>query len=102
MLRVLVQRAKDAWEYYVSTYKKASRAPGQMTKHVLGGDEALNVKSTSPDTENHDKNGYVFKDNNKNFIMTNVDNSDTKYTNKNDTEQSQHARPAQVSTAARR
>ena len=44
------------------------------------------VKSTSPVTENHDKNGYVFQDNNKNFIMTNVDNnSDTKYTNKNDT-----------------
>ena len=43
------------------------------------------VKSTSPVTENHDKNGYVFQDNNKNFIMTNVDNSDTTYTNKNDT-----------------
>ena len=43
------------------------------------------VKSTSPDTENRDKNGYVFKDINKNFIMTNVGNSDTKYTNKSDT-----------------
>ena len=43
------------------------------------------VKSTCPDTENHDKNGYVFQDNDKNFIMTNVDNSDTKYTNTNDT-----------------
>ena len=43
---------------------------------------ALPVKSTSPATENHNKNGYV---NYKNFIMTNVDNSDTKYTNKNDT-----------------
>ena len=42
------------------------------------------VKSTSPDTENHDKNGYVKLYNNKNF-MTNVDiNSDTKYTNTND------------------
>ena len=40
------------------------------------------VKSTSPDTENHYKNGYV---SNKNFIMTNEDDSDTKYTNKNDT-----------------
>ena len=41
------------------------------------------VKGTSPDTENHYKNGYV---NNKNFIMTNVDiNSDTKYTINNDT-----------------
>ena len=41
------------------------------------------VKSTSPGTENHDKNGYV---NYKNFIMTNEDNRfDTKYTNKNDT-----------------
>ena len=35
--------------------------------------------------ENHDKNGYGFQDINKNFIMTNVDNSDTTYTNKNDT-----------------
>ena len=43
------------------------------------------VKSTSPVTENHDKNGYGFQDNNKNFIMTNVDNNDTTYTNKNDT-----------------
>ena len=41
------------------------------------------VKSTSPDTENHYKNGYV---NYKNFIKTNEDNNhDTKYTNKNDT-----------------
>ena len=41
------------------------------------------VKSTSPDTENHYKNGYV---NDKNFIMTNEDiNNDTKYTiNEND------------------
>ena len=43
-----------------------------------------NVKSTSPDTENHDKNGFGFQDNNKNFIMTNVDNSDTTYINTND------------------
>ena len=42
------------------------------------------VKSTSPDTENHDKNGYVKLYDDKNFIMTNVDNSDTKYTNTND------------------
>ena len=42
------------------------------------------VKSTSPVTENHYKNGYVFQDNNKNFILTNVDNnSDTKYTDTN-------------------
>ena len=41
------------------------------------------VKSRSPDTENHDKNGYGFQDNNKNFIMTNVDNTDTTYTNTN-------------------
>ena len=41
------------------------------------------VKRTSPDTENHDKNGYakLFDDNN--IFMTNVDNdnSDTTYTN---------------------
>ena len=43
---------------------------------------ALFVKSTSPDTENHDKNGYVKLYDDKNFIMTNVDNSDTTYTNK--------------------
>ena len=41
------------------------------------------VKSTSPVTENHYKNGYV---NYQNFIKTNEDiNNDTKYTNKNDT-----------------
>ena len=46
-------------------------------------DRPVSVKSTSPVTENHYKNGYV---NNKNFIMTNVDiNSDTKYTINNDT-----------------
>ena len=45
---------------------------------------AVCVKSTSPVTENHYKNGYVTY---KNFIMTNVDiNSDTKYTIKNDTD----------------
>ena len=44
------------------------------------------VKSTSPVTENHYKNGYVNYNIYKNFIMTNEDNnSDTKYTNKNDT-----------------
>ena len=44
------------------------------------------VKSTSPVTENHYKNGYVKLYNNKNFIMTNVDNNrDTKYTINNDT-----------------
>ena len=43
------------------------------------------VKSTSPVTENHDKNGYVKLYDDKNFIITNVDNSDTTYTNKNDT-----------------
>ena len=41
------------------------------------------VKSTSPITDNHNKNGYV---NYKNFIMTNEDNNhDTKYTINNDT-----------------
>ena len=40
------------------------------------------VKRTSPDTENHDKNGYakVYDDNNT--FMTNVDNCDTTYTDK--------------------
>ena len=44
--------------------------------HRRGG-----VKSTSPVTENHYQNGYV---NYKNFIMTNEDNNDTKYTINND------------------
>ena len=45
-----------------------------------------NVKSTSPVTENHYKNGYLNYNIYKNFIMTNVDiNSDTKYTVNNDT-----------------
>ena len=43
----------------------------------------MNVKSTSPVTENRNKNGYV---NYKNFIMTNEDNNrDTMYTINNDT-----------------
>ena len=42
------------------------------------------VKSTSPDTENHDKNGYVKLYDDKNTFMTNVDNdnSGTTYTDK--------------------
>ena len=40
------------------------------------------VKSTSPVTENHYKNGYVKLYDDKNLIMTNVDNSDTTYTNR--------------------
>ena len=42
------------------------------------------VKSTSPDTKNHDKNGYAKLYDDNNFFMTNVDNdnSDTTYTNK--------------------
>ena len=40
------------------------------------------VKSTSPDTQNHDKIGYVKLYDDKNLFMTNVDNSDTTYTNK--------------------
>ena len=42
------------------------------------------VNSTSPDTENHDKNGYVKLYDDKNLFMTNVDNnnSDTTCTNK--------------------
>ena len=59
------------------------------------------VKSTSPVTESHNENGYV---NNKNFIMTNEDiNNDTKYTiNETDMNKHDRARPAWVSTAARR
>ena len=42
------------------------------------------VKSTSPDTENHDKNGYAKLYDDNNIFMTNVDNnnSDTTYTDK--------------------
>ena len=40
------------------------------------------VKSTSPVTESHYKNGYVKLYDDKNLIMTNVDNSGTTYTNK--------------------
>ena len=44
------------------------------------------VKSTSPDTANHDKNDYVKLHNDKNIIMTNEDNNhDTNYTIHNDT-----------------
>ena len=53
-----------------------------LTKSTASGFPKCNVKSTSPDTENHDKNGYakVYDDNN--IFMTNVDNSDTTYTDK--------------------
>ena len=47
------------------------------------------VKRTSPDTENHDKNGYAKLYDDNNVFMTNVDNdnSDKTYTNKhNNTE----------------
>ena len=44
--------------------------------------EAIPVKSTSRVTANHYKNGYVKLYDDKNLIMTNVDNSDTTYTNK--------------------
>ena len=40
------------------------------------------VKSTSSDTENHDNNGYAKLYDDNNLFMTNVDNSDTTYTNK--------------------
>ena len=44
----------------------------------------LCVKSASPDTENHDKNGYAKLYDDNNIFMTNVDNnySDMTYTNK--------------------
>ena len=49
----------------------------------LPGKRRLDVKRTSPDTENHEQNGYakVYDDNN--IFMTNVDsdNSDTTYNN---------------------
>ena len=42
------------------------------------------VKRTSPDTENHDKNGYAKVYDNNNIFITNVDNDncDTTYTDK--------------------
>ena len=42
----------------------------------------VRVKSTSPDTENQDKNGYAKVSDDNNIFTTNVDNSDTTYTNK--------------------
>ena len=50
-----------------------------MSHH--GFDHSKYVKRISPDTENHDKNGYAKLYDDKNIIMTNVDNSDTTYTN---------------------
>ena len=43
------------------------------------------VKSTSPVTENHYKNGYVKLCDDKNLIMINVDNSDTVYIKRKNT-----------------
>ena len=66
---------------------------GRHTPKTKVGEYGLatvcHVKSTSPDTENHDKNGYAKLYDDKNLIMTNVDNdnSDKTYTNKHkDTE----------------
>ena len=40
------------------------------------------VKRTSPDTANHEQNGYAKVYDDKNTFMTNVDNCDTTYTDK--------------------
>ena len=64
--------------------KRSLRGGAMMS--IRAQESAWSVKSTSPVTENHYKNGYVKLYNNKNFIMTNVDNNrDTKYTINNDT-----------------
>ena len=42
----------------------------------------LPVKRTSPDTENHEQNGYAKVHDDKCIFMTNVDKSDTTYTDK--------------------
>ena len=65
--------------------KRESEAPSFVRKQTgtVNAMQYKSVKSTSPVTENHNKNGYV---NYKNFIMTNKDIiNDTKYTNKHDT-----------------
>ena len=58
----------------------------QIWKNYGNSKVLPSVKSTSPDTENHDKNGYakLYDDKNKNIFMTNVDKnySDMTYTNK--------------------
>ena len=59
--------------------------PGEssLSAHEISkSNQSSSVKSTFLDTENHCKNGYVKLDDDKNLIMTNVDNSDTTYTNK--------------------
>ena len=47
------------------------------------GDVSNTFRRLSPDTENHDKNGYAKLYDDNNIFMTNVDNdnSDTTYTN---------------------
>ena len=40
------------------------------------------VKRTSPDTENHEQNGYAKLLENNNILKTNVDNCDMTYTDK--------------------
>ena len=65
----------------LSTRKECQVHGGQLQSRLSRN----NVKSTSPVTENHYKNGYVNYNIYKNFIMTNEDiNNDTKYTNTND------------------
>ena len=53
------------------------------------------VKRTSPDTENHDKNGYAKLYDDNNIFMTNVDNDNS------DTDEQQHAQHVGLSTPAR-
>ena len=63
--------------------KSSTTVDALNTYNRSWGQHQDSVKRTSPDTENHDKNGYakVYDDNN--LFMTNVDNdnSDTTYTN---------------------
>ena len=64
--------------------KSSTTVDALNTYNRSWGQPQDSVKRTSPDTENHDKNGYakVYDDNN--IFMTNVDNdnSDTTYKHK--------------------
>ena len=81
-----LQRNRDQWSVLLQGLPRICHPRRQKARWreateitILG----VRVKRTSPDTENHDKNGYAKKYDDNNIFMTNVDNdnSDTTYTN---------------------
>ena len=73
-------KTTKSWYLHRGTDSEPNNIPNSKYTFIVKAHES--VKSTSPVTENHYKNGYVKLYDDKNLIMTNVDNSDTTCTNK--------------------